>query len=215
MSSRAALAPAPVAARPFAARQQAPAGRAAALRVECASLRERVAQAATTVALTLSLAAGAEARLEGVNKPELLPTGDFTPVIDVAGFLTEGEERRIRDRVEALEADTGVKLRVLAQNYPQTPGLAIKDYWGVDADTVVFVADPNTGNILNFNVGENVDFKVPRSFWSRLAGRFGTKFYWQEKGTDVSIVNAVAAIDNCLREPISRNQCSTIRGELE
>lgn len=32
----------------------------------------------------------------------------------------------------------------------------------MDADTVVFVADPNTGNILNFNVGENVDFKVPR-----------------------------------------------------
>lgn len=41
-------------------------------------------------------------------------------------------------------------------------------------------------------MGENVDFKVPRSFWSRLAGRFGTKFYWQEKGQDVSIVNAVA-----------------------
>jgi hypothetical protein len=33
---------------------------------------------------------------------------------------------------------------------------------GVDADTVVFVADPNTGNILNFNVGENVDILVPR-----------------------------------------------------
>ena len=45
---------------------------------------------------------------------------------------------------------------------PQTPGLAIRDYWGVDADTVVFVADPNTGNILNFNVGDNVDLKVPR-----------------------------------------------------
>jgi hypothetical protein len=27
---------------------------------------------------------------------------------------------------------------------------------------VVFVADPNTGNILNFNVGENVDLLVPR-----------------------------------------------------
>lgn len=231
--------------------------------------------------------AGASARLEGVNKPELLPPGPMTPVIDVAGFLTEGEvrragllccvcscdglrragalpwvratsrlhcqcsaaappdrrrrrrrdcraqEARIRQRVEALEADTGMKLRVLAQNYPQTPGLAIKDYWvrgwvggrqwlggvwargrvgwvdarasgsgwavcpqlhlrcisalsatppapashpparththlcdctpqGVDADTVVFVADPNTGNILNFNVGENVDLRVPR-----------------------------------------------------
>lgn len=58
VGSRAALAPAPVAARPFAARQPAPAGRAAALRVECASLRERAAQVATTVALTLSLAAG-------------------------------------------------------------------------------------------------------------------------------------------------------------
>ena len=41
------------------------------------------------------------------------------------------------------------------------PGLAIKDYWGVDANTVVFVADPNTGNILNFNVGANIDLQVP------------------------------------------------------
>lgn len=31
-----------------------------------------------------------------------------------------------------------------------------------------------------------------QNFWSRLAGRFGTKFYWQDKGQDVSIVNAVA-----------------------
>ena len=45
-------------------------------------------------------------------------------------------------------------------------GLAIKDFWGVDADTVVFVADPGLGNILNFNVGENVDLMVPSvSLW--------------------------------------------------
>lgn len=81
----------------------------------------------------------AYARLEGVNRPELLPPGPVTPVIDVAGFLTDGEEARIRARVEALERDTGIRLRVLAQNYPETPGLAIKDYWGVNGDTVVFV----------------------------------------------------------------------------
>ncbi len=38
------------------------------------------------------------------------------------------QERRIRDRVEALEADTGVKLRVLAQNYPQVGAGQLEAY---------------------------------------------------------------------------------------
>ena len=222
-----------------------------------ASRLAAVALAATlALAPLFSLPSPAHARLEGVNKPELLPK-EFTPVLDVAGFLTEGERARLRSQAEALEKDTGVKLRVLAQNYPETPGLAIKDYWGVDDDTVVFVvsarsffsfflsfflsvhflslplslishfslslsrskktknkkqADPNTGNILNFNVGAGIDLRVPRTFWSRLAGKYGTKSYWTKNGEAVSIVNAVGAIDECLREPVGRLQCGKVGG---
>ncbi|KAL8094773.1 thylakoid lumenal 15.0 kDa protein 2, chloroplastic [Apium graveolens] len=165
----------------------------------------------TTLAISLSLSGVgfAEAKV-GVNKPELLPK-DFTPVIDVAGFLSEGQENRIAQEITAIEKDTGFKLRVLAQNYPDTPGLAIKDYWQVDDRTIVFVADPTFGNILNFNVGDLVDLDIPRSFWSRLAGKYGNMFYWKEKGEDASIEAAVMAISNCLREPVGPNNCSEIK----
>ncbi|CAI5997471.1 unnamed protein product [Closterium sp. NIES-64] len=152
----------------------------------------------------------AEARPEGVNKPELLPK-EFTTVIDVADFLSAGQEARLAKDVERLEQDTGYKLRILAQNYPNTPGLAIRDYWGVDDETVVFVADPNMGNLLNFNVGATVDLSVPRSFWSRLAGKYGNVFYWREKGEDAAIEAAVIAIDNCLREDPGPRQCAEIK----
>ena len=160
--------------------------------------------------ISLSPASPAAARLEGVNKPELLPPGPPVPVLDIAGFLTPGERARLTARVAALEADTGVRLRVLAQNYPATPGLAIRDYWAIDADTVTFVADPSLGNILNFNVGEGVDLKVPRTFWTRLANKFGTRRYWSEKGQEAAIVNAVNAIDVCLREPEGVGQCRKV-----
>lgn len=41
-------------------------------------------------------------------------------------------------------------------------GLAVRDFWEVDDSTIVFVADPTFGGILNFNVGANVDLQVPR-----------------------------------------------------
>ncbi|KAL1813222.1 hypothetical protein ACET3Z_023287 [Daucus carota] len=164
--------------------------------------------ATLAISLSLSGVGYAEAKV-GVNKPELLPK-NFTPVIDVAGFLSEGQENRIAQEITAIEKDTGFKLRVLAQNYPDTPGLAIKDYWQVDDRTIVFVADPTFGNILNFNVGDLVDLDIPRSFWSRLAGKYGNMFYWKEKGEDASIEAAVMAISNCLREPVGPNNCSEI-----
>jgi hypothetical protein len=32
-------------------------------------------------------------------------------------------------------------------------------------DTIVFVADPSFGDILNFNVGGLIDLEVPGRFW--------------------------------------------------
>ncbi|KAL4592157.1 hypothetical protein LXL04_005143 [Taraxacum kok-saghyz] len=161
------------------------------------------------LAVTLSGVGSAEAKV-GVNKPELLPK-EFTTVIDVAGFLSDGQEKRIAKEIDSIEKDTGFKLRVLAQNYPDTPGLAIKDFWQVDDRTIVFVADPTFGNILNFNVGETVDLDIPRSFWSRLAGKYGNMFYWKEKGEDASVEAAVMAISNCLREPVGANNCAEVK----
>jgi hypothetical protein len=102
----------------------------------------------------------------------MLPPGPPQEVLDVAGYLTKGEITRLTAEVQNLEKDTGYKLRVLAQAYPKTPGLAVKDYWNVDDDTVVFVADPGLGNILNFSVGSNVDLDVPPSFWTRCVHLF-------------------------------------------
>lgn len=174
------------------------------------------------VSLALPAAGPAAARLEGVNRPELLPKEPNVPVIDVAGFLTASEvsgrvilqqflgvtqascppanagmwgegsgpaaaaasssrnmwaavaqvlgsscqtasmllsatrpafsperkchkqlstllpcfpthhttrlllqEKRLVAEVTDLEADTGVRVRVLAQNYPETPGVGV------------------------------------------------------------------------------------------
>lgn len=164
---------------------------------------------ALTLGLSLS-GVGLAHALVGVNKPELLPK-EFSPVIDVAGFLSDGQEKRLAQEIANIEKDTGYKLRVLAQNYPDTPGLAIKDFWQVDDRTIVFVADPTFGNILNFNVGALVDLDVPRSFWSRLAGKYGNMFYWKEKGEDGSIEAAVTAISSCLREPVGSDNCSEVK----
>ncbi|KAH7691968.1 hypothetical protein IHE45_01G034400 [Dioscorea alata] len=145
-----------------------------------------VLSGALALGISLSGLGSVEAKV-GVNKPELLPK-EFSTVIDVAGFLSAGQENRLRQEIDNLEKDTGFKLRVLAQNYPDTPG-----------------------NILNFNVGSTIDLDVPRSFWSRLAGKYGNIFYWKEKGEDASIEAAVMAISSCLKEPVGPNNCSDVK----
>eukprot|EP00579_Thalassiosira_antarctica_P014332 CAMPEP_0201939156 /NCGR_PEP_ID=MMETSP0903-20130614/42651_1 /ASSEMBLY_ACC=CAM_ASM_000552 /TAXON_ID=420261 /ORGANISM="Thalassiosira antarctica, Strain CCMP982" /LENGTH=244 /DNA_ID=CAMNT_0048480611 /DNA_START=26 /DNA_END=760 /DNA_ORIENTATION=+ len=149
----------------------------------------------------------ASARLEGVNKPELLPSEAGLNVIQVEKFLTKGQEKRLNDLTTKLEADTGFRVRILCQAYPKTPGLAIRDYWDLgkegakDDKFVVLVVDEfgGKGNVLNFNVGEGVKFALPNVFWTRLSSKYGTTFFVKENGIDLAITNAIEAIVTCLR----------------
>jgi hypothetical protein len=74
------------------------------------------------------------ARLDPVNNPSLLPSAPGEVVIQTEKFLTSGQVKRMSDLINSLEKDTGFRLRVLCQNYPNTPGLAIRDYWDLGKD---------------------------------------------------------------------------------
>eukprot|EP00287_Rhodomonas_sp_CCMP768_P007653 CAMPEP_0196722866 /NCGR_PEP_ID=MMETSP1091-20130531/5095_1 /TAXON_ID=302021 /ORGANISM="Rhodomonas sp., Strain CCMP768" /LENGTH=257 /DNA_ID=CAMNT_0042064651 /DNA_START=14 /DNA_END=787 /DNA_ORIENTATION=- len=142
---------------------------------------------------------------QGVNRPELLPEGEKVNVIDLEKMLTTGQAKKMDKLLASLEKDTGIKFRVLCQRYPQTPGLAIKDYWGVDDNSIVMVVDrgnskSGTSNILNFNVGSAVELNLPPVFWTRLRNYFGTTYYVKDNGEDVAIVNAVDTVVGCLRQ---------------
>ncbi len=78
--------------------------------------------AALTASPLLIYTNPANARLEGVNKPELLPSEPGLNVIQVEKFLTKGQEKRLNDLLAKLEQDTGYRVRVLCQAYPRTPG---------------------------------------------------------------------------------------------
>lgn len=62
------------------------------------------------------------ARLEAVNRPDLLPSEQGLNVIQTEKFLTSGQAKRLDNMMASLEKDTGFRLRVLCQNYPNTPG---------------------------------------------------------------------------------------------
>jgi len=160
------------------------------------------------LATATMLPSAAVARPEGVNKPELLPSYQ-TNVIDLQRFLTSGQVKAMDKQLESLEKATGIKLRVLCQSYPNTPGLAIKDYWALDDKSIVMVVDKGqskgggTANILNFNVAEGVKLSLPNQFWTRLSNTFGNNFFVRDNGEDVAITRAVDTIEYCLRDELA------------
>jgi len=172
--------------------------------------RTALSAAATALAAasTAATTTAAYARPEGVNKPELLPSGPVTNVIQMADnrYLTTGEVTAVDKQLAKLQEATGIKFRVLCQAYPNTPGLAIKDYWSIDDNTIVMIVDKGskgTANILNFNVGEGVKLSLPNQFWTRLSSTFGNTFFVRENGEDVAIRRAVDTIDYCLRDELA------------
>ena len=80
-------------------------------------------------------------------------TGQSTTIIDLAKALSEKQRLDLETSLNSYEQETGWKIRVLSQ-YEKTPGLAVKDYWGLYETSLLIVADPRGGNLLSFNVGD-------------------------------------------------------------
>jgi hypothetical protein len=161
-------------------------------------------------AMALMLAAfvwlGSPSVAHAYNNPELLPTVQ-TPIIDLAKILTDKEEAVLAKDLEDFEQETGWKMRVLTQ-FDRTPGLAVKDYWKLDEHSVLLVADPRGGNLLNFSVGDDYYPLLSRTFWIELQTRYGNQFYVRENGEDGAVLGAIGALQTCLR----RNGCLVVPG---
>lgn len=132
------------------------------------------------------------------DNPDLLPSTP-TPIIDLARALTDIQEVQLAQEIENFEAETGYKLRVLTQ-VDRTPGKAVKNFWGLDNKSVLLVADSRGGNILNFNVGDEVYHLMPRTFWIELQTRYGNQFFVRDNGEDQSIIQSLESVKTCIRQ---------------
>jgi hypothetical protein len=135
---------------------------------------------------------------QAYNNPDLLPDHS-TNVIDLANELTTVQEEALDKRLSEFEKETGWKLRVLTQ-YDRTPGTAVKSFWGLDDRSVLLVADPRGGNLLNFSVGDALYPLLSRTFWIELQTRFGNQFFVRENGGDQSILQALGSVETCLKQ---------------
>jgi hypothetical protein len=140
------------------------------------------------------------------DNPDLLPDHP-TPVIDLAKILTDQQRSSLEQHLNDFEQHSGWKLRVLTQ-YDRTPGLAVKEFWGLDERSLLLVADERGGNLLNFNVGDALFALMPRTYWVELQTRFGNQYYVRDHGQDAAIVDSLAAVETCL----DRGGCQVVPG---
>ncbi len=83
-----------------------------------------------------------------------------------------------------------------------------KDYWDLDETSLLIVADPRGGNLLNFNVGEAYFNFMPRLFWVELQTRFGNQYYVKDHGEDGAVLDAIDSVKICLE----RGGCQVVPG---
>ena len=153
---------------------------------------------AGALALVLGLLLLSPSHAWGADNPQLLPDHP-TPVIDLARALPDDQRVALEQELEAFETSSGWKLRVLTQ-YERTPGLAVKDFWNLDERSLLLVADPRGGNLLNFNVGDALFALMPRTFWVELQTRYGNQYYVKDHGENGAIVDALHSVRGCLEQ---------------
>ena len=133
-----------------------------------------------------------------LNNPELLPEIN-TPVLDLAKTLSPNQKEILENSLREFENESGWKIKYLSQ-FESTPGLAIKDYWSLDETSLLVVADPRGGNLLNFNVGDAYFSFLPRLFWVELQTRYGNQYYVREHGEDGAVLDAINSVKICLEK---------------
>ena len=143
---------------------------------------------------------------QAYENPELLPDHQ-TPIIDLARAFSAKQLTNMEERLDQLELNSGWKIRILTQ-YERSPGLAIKNFWGLDERSLLLVADPRGGNLLNFNVGDAYFAMMPRTYWVELQTRFGNQYYVKDHGEDGAIIDAINAVEICLE----RGGCNVVPG---
>jgi hypothetical protein len=141
-----------------------------------------------------------------VDNPEFLPNYE-TPVVDLANYLPEAQEKSLIENIKTFEAETGWKMRVLTQ-FDKTPGRAVIKYWGLDDKSILLVADGKGGNILAFSIGDDVYELLPRTFWIELQTRFGNMYFVRENGENNAIVEALDTVKFCL----TQGGCNVVPG---
>jgi hypothetical protein len=172
--------------------------------IKAMGAQQRLRTLVIGIALTCLLIGGAPA--EASDNPELLPD-HATPVIDLARAFSDQQRSELETSLDDFEQRSGWKLRVLTQ-YERTPGLAVKSFWGLDERSLLLVADPRGGNLLNFNVGDAFFALMPRTWWVELQTRYGNQYYVRDNGEDGAILAAIGAVELCL----DRGGCQVVPG---